>query len=285
MDVELIALPYDSARRGERMGAGPEHLLRAGLGARLEHAGHAIRVRVLEAPSDSWRAEIRTAFDLAAAAAAVVRQAIDGGGFPLVLSGNCAPAALGCVSGIQGAPAVLWFDAHGDFNTPETTIGGFLDGMALATVAGRCWTQLSAAIPNFEPVPESAIGLLGARDLDPLERTALDASAVRRIGAQDLRARLPALLKSMNGRDGAYLHLDLDVLDPGEARVNSYAAPNGLSLAELEWAVAEIAGSLRLGAASITALDPGSDASGAASAAAISVASTLVAAVAQSRGT
>ena len=71
--------------------------------------------------------------------------------FPLVLAGNC-NAAVGVVAGLGPGAAVLWCDAHADFNTPETTTGGFLDGMGLATVTGRCWTSMAARVPGFVPV-------------------------------------------------------------------------------------------------------------------------------------
>src|SRR3954466_13329916 len=117
--VHLIAVPYDSARRGERMGEGPLVLAPA-LGERLRAGGREVRTVTIEAPADSWRAEIRTAFELARGVAGAVRDAVAGGAFPLVLSGNCGPAAIGCVAGLDPSPAVCWFDAHGDFNTPDT---------------------------------------------------------------------------------------------------------------------------------------------------------------------
>lgn len=277
MRVELIAVPYDSGRRGERMGRGPEYLLERGLEGRLGQAGHTVRVRTVEPPADHWRAEIRTAFDLARAVAAAVGETLSSGGFPLVLSGNCGPAALGCVAGIGGAPAVFWFDAHGDFNTPETTIGGFLDGMALATVAGRCWPQLAAAIPGFVAVAEERVTLLGARDLDPLEADALRRSPIRRIAAAELRRRLPEVLGAEGGvAKACYLHLDLDVLDPSEGRVNPYAVPNGLSAADLVWAIATIAGMATIQAAALTAYDPASDVTGSGCEAALALAVALV---------
>jgi len=283
--IELIAVPYDSAHRGRRMGAGPEHLLRAGLPDRLAEIGHQVHVRVLEAPADGWRAEIRTAFDLTRAVAGAVRDARSTGAFPLVLSGNCGPAALGCVAGLGASPRILWFDAHGDFNTPETTLGGFLDGMALATVTGRCWTQLSAGIPDFRPVPESSIVLLGARDLDPLEAAALDQSDVRQVRPADLRAELPSVLASVGrGATATYLHLDLDVLDPAEGRVNPFAVPGGLTRADVTWAVGAIAASLPLGAASLTSFDPHSDPTGQAADAALALALGLVRAADRARG-
>src|SRR5687767_11665963 len=123
MRVDLIAVPYDSARRGERMGAGPEALMPR-LADGLRGAGCEVRSVTLEVPADSWRAEIRSAFDLGRAVAHAVRQSRADAAFPLVLSGNCGPAAIGCVAGVDEAPAICWFDAHGDFNTPDTTIGG-----------------------------------------------------------------------------------------------------------------------------------------------------------------
>jgi arginase len=277
MHIELIAVPYDSAHRGKRMGAGPEYLLRAGLPDRLAAAGHQVHVRVLEAGADSWRAEIRTAFDLAAGVAEAVQGARSIGAFPLVLSGNCGPAALGCVAGLGASTGIIWFDAHGDFNTPETTRGGFLDGMALAVVTGRCWTQLSAGIPQFRPVPEASVALLGARDLDPLEAAALDQSRVRQVRAADLQTQLPSVLTSIGRATTAtYLHLDLDVLDPAEGRVNSFAVPGGLTRADLGRAVVAIAASLPVGAASLTAFDPESDPTGQAAEAAVEIALLLV---------
>ncbi|MEZ0333998.1 MAG: arginase family protein [Gemmatimonadales bacterium] len=284
MRVELIAVPYDSGRRGERMGAGPERIIEAGLGSRLLEAGHQAQVRIVEAPPESWRAEIRTAFDLAEGVALAVADAVGGDRFPLVLSGNCTPAALGCIAGLRRSPTVFWFDAHGDFNTPDTTIGGFLDGMALATSTGRCWPHLSTAIPGFEPVGEESVALLGARDLDPLEAVALDASAVRRVRPAELRSRLPAVLRELHGDSRpAYLHLDLDVLDPGEGRINSYSAPGGLSLAESAWAIGAIADAVPLGAAALTALDPSDDPRGRGLEAALTLGVAIVDAAARHR--
>jgi len=234
--------------------------------------------------SACWRHR-PTAGEPTRAVAGAVRDARSTGAFPLVLSGNCGPAALGCVAGLGASPRILWFDAHGDFNTPETTLGGFLDGMALATVTGRCWTQLSAGIPDFRPVPESSIVLLGARDLDPLEAAALDQSDVRQVRPADLRAELPSVLASVGrGATATYLHLDLDVLDPAEGRVNPFAVPGGLTRADVTWAVGAIAASLPLGAASLTSFDPHSDPTGQAADAALALALGLVRAADRARG-
>src|SRR4051812_25727184 len=79
MDIDIIAVPFDSAHRGVRMGAGPEAILAAGLPDRLARSGHRVTCLPVELPEGSWRAEIRTAFDLAGRIAERVRAARAGG--------------------------------------------------------------------------------------------------------------------------------------------------------------------------------------------------------------
>ncbi len=153
MDIQLLLVPYDSGQRAWRCGAGPEHLLRAGLPAHLQRQGHVVTaIHIVEDDSAYPPAEIRTAFELARRLATAVRSARTAGHFPLVLSGNC-NTAVGTLSGLTPARrATFWFDAHGDCNTPETTTTGFLDGMGLAMTMGLCWHHLGATVPGFQPV-------------------------------------------------------------------------------------------------------------------------------------
>ena len=274
--VHLIAVPYDSARRGERMGAGPPVLARE-LEKRLRDAGRDVRTITIEAPEGSWRAEIRTAFELARGVAGAVREAAAAGAFPLVLSGNCGPAAIGCVAGLDTPPAVCWFDAHGDFNTPDTTIGGFLDGMALATLTGHCWPELARGLTGLLPIDERSAVLIGARDLDPLESRRLDESAIGRVSPVGLREDLAAAVARLAGAHRrVYVHLDLDVLDPSEGTINCYAAPGGLSRADVAWAIDRIVATMTPAAAALTAFDPAADSSGRALDAAVSLGLALV---------
>ena len=241
------------------MGAGPLELLRQ-LGPRLRERGDHVSELIVEAPANSWQAEIRTAFELARGVAAAVRDAITGDAFPLVLSGNCGPAAMGCVAGLMAPPAVCWFDAHGDFNTPDTTVGGFLDGMALATLTGRCWGELASGITGLPLVREESVVLIGARDVDPLEARALESSSIHRVRERDLRTHLPEALTAVSDthRD-VYIHLDTDVLDPSHGRVNGYSVSGGLFLDDVSWAAEQIRANMRPAAASVTAFDPASD--------------------------
>jgi len=133
----------------------------------------------------------------------------DGAGLPVVQSGDCT-TSLGVVAGLQrtGAdPGVVWFDAHGDVQTLETSTSGYLGGLPLRLLAGYR-PELIADTLGLRAVPEDRIVLAGARDLDPPEVRYLAGAAIRRREVSDLtEADLP---------DGPlYVHLDVDVLDPG----------------------------------------------------------------------
>jgi len=283
MNICLLIVPYDSGLRGVRMGSGPEHLLSAGLAERLKRAGHDTETATIELTPGLFPSEISAAFDLNRQLASEVRRATDNGIFPLVLSGNCS-TAIGTVAGIRHHdPGVLWFDAHGDFNTPETTVGGFLDGMALATLTGRCWRTLAAGVPGFQPVSEQRVALLGARDLDPREAEVLDGSGIEMIAAGAVSSGIDNLFgPAVTKRANVYLHFDFDVLDPAEGPANSYAADGGLSVAGMRSWIIHVARRWQIRAAALTAYDPGFDLDGRASENAMSLMETLVTAVATS---
>jgi len=270
MEIQLLAVPYDSGNRGVRMGAGPEALLTAGLQQALRAAGHTVHVKIAELPPHSWNAEIQTGFELMRMLSSAVRDARAANRFPIVLAGNC-NTAIGTVAGLGAdSTGIVWFDAHADFNTPETTTSGFLDGTALAILTGRCWTQLAATVPDFQPVADQRVCLVGTRDIDSLEGGLLDESGVEVVSPRQIRSTLRPTLSSINEHvDSAYVHLDLDVLDSGVAAANKFAVSGGLTLSDMDYALSEIAQALRITGVALTAYDPAADSDGAAAAAAI----------------
>lgn len=261
MDIQILVVPYDTARRAWRCGAGPEHLLGAGLVAHLQAQGHRVSdIQVIEDDPAQSPAEVRTAFELMRRAATAVRAARAAGRFPVILSGNC-NVAVGALSGLTpGSRSVYWFDAHGESNTPETTTSGFLDGMGLAIAFGWCWRSLAASVPGFQPVAPEATFLLGARDLDPAEAIVLAESRVTHLPAPRL-PELSGLLAAARPDAGlGYLHLDLDALDPDTVgHANDLTAPGGLSATELCAAIAAIRARIPLGAATIASYAPECD--------------------------
>jgi arginase len=261
MEVQILAVPYDTARRDWRCGAGPQGLLDAGLAAHLEARGYRVSgVETIEDDDDLAPAEIRTAFALMRRLAAAVRAARRARRFPLVLAGNC-NAAVGVLAGL--APEldrVYWFDAHGESNTPESTASGFLDGMGLAMAFGWCWRNLTASIPGFRPLAPEDTFLIGARDLDPPEAALLDGSGIRRVDVSDTPdwARRLGAIRAAAGL--SYLHVDLDVLDPDAVgHANDHPAPGGLTAEQLGSAVAAIRRATSLGALTIASYAPESD--------------------------
>ncbi|HEX3130685.1 MAG TPA: arginase family protein [Thermoanaerobaculia bacterium] len=262
MKLTIIQAPYDSGHYGARMGGGPLHLVEKGLLDALEQAGHPAELAPVRL--EGFLTEVTSAPLLHRAVAERVAAARAEGRLPVVLSGNCNTAAVGALSGI-GPAAVVWMDAHGDLNTPETSPSGFFDGMALALATGRSWRTLSSKVPGFQALDERNLIHLGARDWDLGELNLVATSPLTRLDMetvrdQGIRAALGRALDGIARRvDQVYLHYDLDVLDPSELTANEFSCPGGLTVEEaLE--VARTAGShLRIAAVGITAYDPSRD--------------------------
>lgn len=143
---------------------------------------------------------------------------------PLVFASDCM-SALGTVKGLGGDVGVIWYDAHGDFNTPETTPSGFLGGMPLAMLVGRGDLRYMQNI-ELAPLDEHDVIIADARDLDPGEAVALHESNVTHLpGVDALRVvKLPD--------KPLYVHLDTDVINTAEMPGAAYPAAGGPSLAE-----------------------------------------------------
>ena len=286
MRITLLKVPYDSGHREARMGRGPGYLLDNGLEEKLGELGHDVAVEPIES-AEPFQAEIATAFELYRKLAERVRAAASGGRLPVILSGNCG-SAVGTMAGIgAGETAVAWFDAHGDFNTPETTTSGFLDGMGLAVLTGRGWREMASGVAGFRPLGDADVVHVGGRDFDPLERRLLDDSGVTVVTADDVKrhgaskALAPALEALATRCRGVYLHFDLDVLDLGEARANDFGPPGGLTVEQVVDAIRTLRRRLPVRAAAIASVDPAFDADGRV----IEAGGTLLAAVLDDAGT
>jgi arginase len=261
----LIVVPYELGRLREGVGRGPERLLEMGAEAALAAPGGRVRTELVELEA-SWSAtgigEVDACFELIRRVAAQVRDALAAEEFPVVLSGSCF-AGVGVVAGLaEAVPAVVWFDAHSDFNSPDTTIEGYFDGMGLAVLTGGAWQGMLATVPGARPVSESAVVLAGARSFDPPEVARLRASQVTHLPPAELPGLVRAVRAISPAPSGVYLHVDLDVLDLAEAHVNVYSAPGGPTGRELCDLVADVAGSCPVRAVSLTAYDPQFDPDG-----------------------
>jgi arginase len=266
-DIRIIAVPYDSGHPGLRMGAGPEHLLDNGLGEGLrseERRPSVTTVRHEREPT----AEVATTFELHVLVSGRVRRDLTDGEVPLVLSGNC-NTSVGTLSGADPeGMGVVWFDAHGEFNTPETTTTGFIDGMGLAIAVGHCWKAMARGVPGFSAVPEENVVIAGVREVDPAEQERLDASKIAVVGAdrmekQGLGALATALDALKTRVDRVYVHLDLDVLDAGKVgKANEFAVEGGPNAEELQATLGMVRERFEVAAFGIASYDPTFDADG-----------------------
>jgi len=168
---------------------------------------------------------------------------------PISIAGDCC-TNIGVLAGLQRAgihPQLLWLDAHGDFNTYETSPSGFIGGMPLAMIVGR-GDQTLVRAAGLTPLPETDVILADARDLDTEESKAVQTSGVRHvtnIEALQLQIATAAL----------YVHLDVDVLDPQDAPAMLYPTPRGPSLAQLRVALQSLAQTRNIVAVSMTVWD------------------------------
>jgi arginase len=176
---------------------------------------------------------------------------------PVSIAGDCC-TTIGVLAGLQRAgvnPTLIWFDAHGDFNTWETTPSGFLGGMPLAMLVGRGEQTMPMAV-GLDPIREGRVILTDGRDLDPGEKVSLEGSSVKHVPNVSglLREELP---------DGPlYVHFDVDVLDPDTAPAMNYLAPGGPSESELEQVFRFLAQTGRISAVSVSSWNPEMDEGG-----------------------
>jgi arginase len=226
--LPLIAVPYHLGRRAVEVGRGPLVILEA------------LRQPCVMVEGSGGVAGMNAL--LAEAVAAHARPVV-------ILAGNCS-SCLGTLSALE-APGIVWFDAHGDFNTPETTISGALEGMSLSIATGHCHPELMA-----RPVPEENVILAATRSLDPEEEVRLAVSKIKLatldtlpLAVHDLAARVETI----------YLHLDLDVLDPSVSPGVNFSEPGGISPSRLFHAVEQVIATGKLGAAAIANFNPDHD--------------------------
>ena len=238
------------------MGLGPERFLKEGLAKLFMQMK--VPFETMEVTLDSPHpAEVSAAFELGRKVAEKVRQSRDQGFFSIVLSGNC-NASMGTVSGCGAErTGIIWFDAHGEATTPETTRSGFLDGMPISILLGRAWQTLAKSVPGFAAIPGKRIVLFGASQLEQAERELLDQARVKRLSsASELKASLAVMRKDV---EQIYVHLDLDVLNSTEAVWNHWSGSNGISLVTLLEALAEIGNNGSVCGLGVASYDPAAD--------------------------
>ena len=247
MKVAIIGVPTDfgSGRRGVDMG--PSAIRYAGLQGGLERLGHDVVDRGMVAlpvveqveVGDTTLRHLQGCIAAAEGVAALAEQARAEGRIPVVLGGDHS-LALGSVAvAARGRRiGVLWVDAHGDFNTVETTPSGNIHGMPLAALCGFGDPRLVDLLGPGAKVDARHVAVIGARDLDEGEKRLLRDSGVavftmQQIDRQGLTTVMSqALAVVRGGTQGFHVSFDLDVLDPTQAPGVGTPVTGGISYRE-----------------------------------------------------
>jgi arginase len=189
----------------------------------------------LASPNDDAIAKIAS---LGANVAASVADGLTQDGNVVITGGNCT-GLIGILAGFEracGATAkigLVWFDAHGDFNTPKTTITGRIGGMPVAVAAGLAFPNWRETTGLVAPIPTNRIVMVDVRNLDPKERTLVEATDVTIAAIEPGRAGVPlaeAVRQLASECDVIYLHIDEDVLDERYVPNHGTREPDGPSL-------------------------------------------------------
>jgi arginase len=259
--IQLFTVPYDSGHYNERMGRGPLYVVNHALMGILETAGYEVLYEQIKADT-TFATEIATTVGLLHQIKAGVKAAIAHHALPIVLAGNCS-ASVGAVAGLgREDMGILWFDAHGDCETPDTTTSGFFDGMALSMLLGTCWHNLLSSLQSGPPVPGKHIALMGARDLSEAEKKFIQAKGIHHIPVEQIKNPQQTTIKQVMeqftqaGLKKLHIHIDVDVCDPSVAPANAYAVSNGLSKESLYSTLRYCMSQLPLASVTIAAYDP-----------------------------
>ncbi len=234
MKLRAITVPAYGTPSGSD--EAPAAYVREGLYERLRDVGIEVTGPVA-VPSPGVRSEdtVTTIAHLGANIAVAVAAGLHEAGNVLVTGSNC-NALVGVLAGFEkryGATAkigLVWFDAHGDFNTPKTTLSGMIGGMPVAVSAGLAFPHWRAITGLEAPIPTDRIVMVDVRNLDPKERTLIEATDVTiaaiepgRVGVP-MREAIDALAAKC---DVIYLHIDEDVLDERYVPNHGTVEPNG----------------------------------------------------------
>nr|BAL60024.1 arginase [Candidatus Acetothermum autotrophicum] len=183
---------------------------------------------------------------------------------PLILGGDhsLSIGTLAALAQTWKNPGVLWVDAHGDFNTPQTTPSGNIHGMALAVSTGRGAPQLLKIFRSERFIDPTKIALIGVRTLDPGERVLLKESGVNVFTMADIDRRgLQKILEEALSRislktDALHVSFDMDALDPDVAPGVGTPVSGGLSYREAHLVMETVAESKLLRSLEVVEVNP-----------------------------
>ena len=252
--VSIVQMPYTGERNVAEISDNPGYLFGNGIADTVRAMGFDVApARVVSLTAEDER-EYGSWHRMGLANGHLAEMVAENGRSGVVTVGllaNCT-SILGVLGGLQhsgalGAPrrvSLVYIDAHGDFNVPETTLSGMLGGMLVAVAAGMALHNLRRESGLDPGLPHDRIVLGAVRDLDPLEAELVAGAKLRRLSAGDLAERPEGVRAEIERlasvSDVIYVHVDMDVLDPAEVPGHPLTVPGGPTSEELALALAEM---------------------------------------------
>ncbi len=267
--IRIIGIPMDLGQALRGVDMGPSAIRYAGLAARLRQIGYEVvdagnvhvpvRDHVLHQSESAYLPAI---LEVCEAAYAAARDAVADGVLPVFVGGDHS-LALGTVGGVSHGErvGVLWVDAHGDVNTPDSSPSGNVHGMPLAALLGHGAPELVNLGRPGPKVRETDVAMIGIRDLDPHEKAFLHESDVavytmRAIDERSLAVVAHEALGRLAHVDRLHVSLDLDCLDPHVAPGVGTPVPGGLSYREAHLLMEILADSGRVASVDVVEVNP-----------------------------
>ena len=287
--IQIIGVPMDLGQSHRGVDMGPGATRYAGLSDRLKKLGHVvqdqgnIQVPVRDTLSDEAGNDLHSAIlTVCKNIYQTGKQAVEQDFIPLFLGGDHS-IAIGTIGGVthQEPVGVIWVDAHGDFNTPETSRSGNVHGMPLATLMGKGPDELvNVGRPGSKLAAEDVV-LIGIRDLDKKEKARLKESGIsvytmRDIDERGMSAVTAEALEKLVHRKRIHVSLDVDVLDPMEAPGVGTPVPGGLTYREAQLLMEILADSQKVSSMDIVEINPILDHQNKTAKTAVALASTLL---------
>ncbi len=249
--VAPIKMPYSGARNVPELSGGPDYLEDGGVVQLIEELGATVKdipTVALSAEEESEYGEWNRLGLANAHLGDYVAENEREGYLSVGLLSNCSSVS-GVLGGLQRSGptrrplkvGLVFIDAHGDINTPETTLSGMLGGMPVAVAAGMCLRNLRLTSGLDVALPTQYIVMGAVRDTDPLEQELIDRTQIEHITVDDIRNQSENIREQMDRLsqmvDKIYVHIDMDVLDPDEVAGHPLTVPNGPTSTELAGAL------------------------------------------------
>jgi arginase len=269
--ISIIGVPMDFGQLLRGVDMGPAALRYTGLISRLRALGHVVvdrgdvRIPIRDADGANSLSQDKYLNEITQICQAIYtagQEAVQQGDFPLFLGGDHS-IAVGTVSAVAGDDPIglIWIDAHGDFNTPETSPSGNIHGMPLAALIGEGHPSLvNVGRPGMKVLPENVV-LIGQRDLDPAERKRLKKSGItvftmRDIDEQGISSVANKAIMKFAHLKRIHLTVDMDALDPVEAPGVGTPVPGGISYREAHLLMEILADSGKVGSMDLVEVNP-----------------------------